>query len=490
MNQKFIDLYEPCKIFKINESNCEYNGIIEINKNLIVTIKFLGVESEISKQLMKSTNQTVMLRTKNKIVTAFECIFRSAKHSSFASDNSVYQDITLEATHTFFSETILNSDISNLSFTSMHLQFTEGNDIFGFNPFENLDLIKFQMANFPIELIPIHHNVEYDNLLFSTYPLTSTKDGVYSFSFKSSLQFSLNNNNSIKALNNYIRKIINLFELMVGELITTTSVIFMDNQQHYEYLGNINYPKYELNLYNQDSFHDKIYIRRRIFKISDLQNLGDTVKTFNELYSEKKIIFDIYEQILLDFDVNIVTPNRFIKVMQLVEGYQRSIINSSNADSQKKKDEILLTITDDDTKHFNTNHCNNHGVTFLKCLKEFTYDALLIFESISKTSVFKKYDSILMSIKTQRDILTHANTTESVPLSDRKMYQISYCYLYFFRCLVLKKIGFTEEVIYTRMCYNATFSFYLENIFDIKMEFSKYNYKSSYDDSLTNSFMK
>ena len=98
-----------------------------------------------------------------------------------------------------------------------------------------------------------------------------------------------------------------------------------------------------------------------------------------------------YERILLDDDLGVMTINKFLAAMQLVEGYSSElhVDNKEKQAFEKDKTKMIEKCQNEDDKNFLDKHCKYSGEIFRKLLKQFTFCSLNILEPQSKTQ-FKK----------------------------------------------------------------------------------------------------
>ena len=73
----------------------------------------------------------------------------------------------------------------------------------------------------------------------------------------------------IDSIKENIYNMILFLEILSGELITTTQVILFKNDKQFDYLGNCNFLKENLVIFNKNNFDSRSFIRESIFKVSD-----------------------------------------------------------------------------------------------------------------------------------------------------------------------------------------------------------------------------
>ena len=71
-----------------------------------------------------------------------------------------------------------------------------------------------------------------------------------------------------------------------------------------------------------------------------------------------------YKQVLLDEELGIMTYNKFLKIMQMIEGVMRdAVLEVEEIEFNKKKENLLSKIENEEDKDFVVTYCNN-GVSF------------------------------------------------------------------------------------------------------------------------------
>ena len=147
----------------------------------------------------------------------------------------------------------------------------------------------------------------------------------------------------------------------------------------YKAVGFCNFPKSTLNGL-QSSFDTRNYLRKSIFKVTDFGNdIGKAIASFCDIQSECMLACEAYKQILLDEEIKISTYNKFLKVMQVVEGFQRAKIDAGeNLEFQQKKNSILEKLNDEEDKAFLEKYTNYNGQSFRKCMNGLTVNSLQV----------------------------------------------------------------------------------------------------------------
>lgn len=179
---------------------------------------------------------------------------------------------------------------------------------------------------------------------------------------------------------------------------------------------------------------------------------------------------EAYKQILLDEEIKISTYNKFLKVMQVVEGFQRAKIDAGeNLEFQQKKNSILEKLNDEEDKVFLEKYTTYNGQSFRKCMNELTVNSLQVISGLTKGQARKNSDDIIDAIINDRDVYTHASKEEKPRLSIDKLQAVNYCYKTFFRVMVLSKMGLTEKLIRNRLLFDRKFVAFYQMLFGLEI---------------------
>lgn len=86
---------------------------------------------------------------------------------------------------------------------------------------------------------------------------------------------------------------IGILEVLCGETVSINQLSLISDSDYVEYIG--------------------------------INNYGEgLIGSFRKINANNYLAFESYKQVLLDEEVKIITYNKFLKVMQIVEGYQRA----------------------------------------------------------------------------------------------------------------------------------------------------------------------
>ena len=249
-------------------------------------------------------------------------------------------------------------------------------------------------------------------------------------------------------------------------------------------MGNCNFPKDNLAVFYRNKFDSRSFIRESLFKISDFETfLDDAFNKLDLLLKSKELAFDSYKQVLLDDDVGISTTNKFLKVMQVIEGMEK---NDVSEEEQRRFDEqkeaILSRLDSQEDKAFIKKYCTNNGDNFIKCIQKITRRSIMALSGLSNTEFRECHTHTLLSnIKNDRDVYTHASHTQTPILSIDEIYWVVVCYKVFFRVEVLLELGMDISLIRKRFSRDKYFVGSYNNLFHLKIKLEENFETGEYD---------
>lgn len=472
---KYIDYNKTCTILQIGNYECSFQGQMRIIENFQVLIEIVDVQREIYLYMQKEGNILLRLRTDREFVTVKGFIIKkgSARQTDENFKNPLFR-IELVAFNVCWGNSWCGKNIEEFLFDGFSCDITEGIELLGLAPYEKIELLELYG-----ERLDIHVKGQYKTIKtrsgFSYIALpNATREGTdLCFGIKSQVIYHSKEMMKIEEVRKKINNMILFFEILSGESITTTQVSLMNKDESFDYLGNCNYPKNQLCCFGKSTFDSRSFIRKSLFKVSDFYAVLDSaLDKFNILIKDKYLAFDAYKQILLDEDVGISTTNKFLKVMQVIEGVERNDVNSEEQkEFEERKLSILDNIENEEDKQFLEKYCTNNGDNFIKCLQKMTRKIVMALSEISNRE-FKECHthSLLEKIKNDRDVYTHASHTSNPILNTDELYWVIYCYKTFFRVEILLELGLDIKLIRNRLSYDRMFVGCYDNLFHLKIK--------------------
>lgn len=463
---------ESCTVLRIGEQKCSYRGKVYVEEKFRVFLDIFDVDREMFLYIHGESSQIICLKTNDHFITARNCWFRkgSAKCIIENSEETSFK-VTVEAFNTCWGDTLCAKKEDDFVFDGLSCQITDGVELIGLTPYEKYDLLNVCKCNWDIQIKGEYKKIETESgISYIAYPEIVQDDINLCFGIKSMIKCKFSKKLDIETIRKKLNNMILLFEILSDEVVTTTQVILYQGSKHYDYLGNCNFPKESLRCF-RNLFDSRSYIRRKLFKISDFfNNLDEVIEKIDVFTDTKKLALEAYKQILLDEEVGISTTNKFLKVMQMIEGMERNEVDEvAQKEFEEKKLQIIEKLTDQNDKDFVKKYCTNNGDNFSKCLQAISKKALVTLSGIGCRKV-RKYHVLLDNIKNDRDVYTHASFTKNPVLNIEEIDLITYCYKTFFRIRILLELGMNETLIRNRLLHDRVFVNSYQKIFGLQIK--------------------
>lgn len=300
-------------------------------------------------------------------------------------------------------------------------------------------------------------------------PLITQEPDVLRVSMYGRIQYSEGKEKNICEIRGILNNICLFFEILSGEMITIDDVILEQGKNHVKAIGLYNFSKDKLSGL-QSSFDSRSNLRKSIFKVTDFgDSIGQAISTFYEIQNECMLACEAYKQILLDEEIQISTYNKFLKVMQVVEGFQRAKIDESEIQEFIQNKNSILEKLDDEDKAFIEKYTNYNGQSFRKCMNGLTIASLQIVSGLTAGQARKSSKGIIDAIINDRDVYTHASKEEKPSLPIDKLQAVNYCYKTFFRVLVLSRMGLSDRIIRNRLLFDRKFVAFYQMLFGLQI---------------------
>ena len=180
-----------------------------------------------------------------------------------------------------------------------------------------------------------------------------------------------------------------------------------------------------------------------------------------------------YSRILLDEDTKIVTVNKFLAAMQLVEGYSQAYVDEKQAEKifKKRKAEIIEKLEEQEDKDYVEAGLAMPGITFREACINFYWKGISIFSEISKETFKEQFEQSLISkVVNDRNFYTHSSKRIKPKLHFDELMDIAVVTKALYRCLVLESVGMSREIIKDRFYHNRTIRGKIYQIFNIQIK--------------------
>lgn len=459
---------------QINNSPTNIKCEIKVNDYYQTEISLICEDQKSISFLRELENDirfVVVKSNDNSYYSLYDLSFKSNTHS-----NRMYK-LSLLTTNCIIGHSPLNveENFDNISF-----KITEGFEIIGISPYDTCSIVESEVDLDKILTInanpePLQYNTNIGKLNFVITPKRSFGTRDIKISLEHSIEFLPYKPLSLIELREIINKITSLFTILTGELITVNELsVFLKGDNgyldEYSFVGFCNFPIKNLRNLTSNRLDTRGFLRLSLFKVSDFANFDKALNWWFENYSKIEVVHSAYERILLDEDAKIVSVNKFLAAMQLVEGFSDCFLldESKEMSFLKSKKKLLSIINDVQLKEFVEDNLRPNGDTFRTSLKKFLKNNLRIIISMSDKE-FRKYDKFIEHIVSDRNFYTHSSQILSKELSFTQIFDTAAIIKHLYRIGILDLIGLDREIIRKRLARNRSFEAYLWRLFEKKI---------------------
>lgn len=321
----------------INGKSVNYRAFFEIDEHHRAMVTVFGVSDCIFKEAAETKNSSAILALdRGDYVSLFDVI--ALKGNQFIKLNGENNDgnatLTLSPAYAIQGQKVVcESD----SFNDFSIKLSDGHELIGVCPYDVnpsfMDIVRFRNISIPVNKATIKCETALGKWSFSVFPFPLFENQGVSLCFDHLVQYESFEPIAIKDIHLVFEKLTDFFSILSGELITVNSLSSVGQNEGqatdmYDYIGYCQYPRMHLKVLSDGNGMDATnYLRIALFKLSDFPDVGAALNSWAvELEKPNFALANkAYGRILLDEDVKIVTENKFLAAMQLVEGYFSSV---------------------------------------------------------------------------------------------------------------------------------------------------------------------
>lgn len=452
------NMHLSCEVVSVGQIECSYRATLSLDEHAVVLFEVIDAEVDFYHKIKELEEFLICAKTSNDFFTLRgTSIIESQFSVSEIIDNEVQSKVKIcfWISDIFVGEEYAVEQNGDLLFNGFSCQFTDIFELLGLYPYK----IEDTSPKWSFQSVNIANNtktVEFDGG-YSCFvaPYVYKKDNDYIFSMQGRLNYSAKEFESVTNLKDKIRTLELFFEILSGETVTVLDVKMDKKNQIFEYMGLCNYPKLKLKGLNNGS-NSKWYPRKSIFKLSDWKDTGENViMLFAELAKDNLLAMESYKQVLLDEEMKIVTYNKFLKTMQMIEGIARTVVSDEekkNFDKRKKK--IKKNLEKQEDRDFIDTYCFNNGDNFRTCLKEITKESLIILSGVNDVERYNEQISVIIN---DRNAYTHASKKIVPVMNMEQTENVNCCYKEFYRIKLLRQLNLSDKIICNRFLFNKKF---------------------------------
>lgn len=360
----------------------------------------------------------------------------------------------------------------------IRFEITDGHEMLGLSPYDlNFaygDIQNYQKIDIPMKIKCISINTIIGEIDFVVLPKYWFRRDSLSIGFSHYICLRLIKQIGINQLREVLNRITDFFSIMCGEQVTINKLEVAKEGlefDSYEYKGYCNFPRWHLNRFSNSGFDTNNFKRIALFKLRDYQQVEIALDYWFKYYYDLHNAQQAYSRILLDEDMRIVTINKYLAAMQLVEGYYQAYIDEKQAykEFKNKKQEIIEKLADQEDKDYVKTGLVMPGITFKTACIKFYWKAVRIFKEMDEDEFKELYEeSFIVKVVKDRNLYTHSSKRSKPKMHFDELMNIAFLTKEFYRCLLLESMGVDKEIINMRFYHNRTFRAKLFQVFQIE----------------------
>lgn len=471
------------KLCKLGNENVDYRAEIEFDEYNQSHVTVYNIAREWSNKLHTGNYNSAVLELENgEYVSIFEFDYQTTyRVRDMVSVDCEFILIlsssnTIKGTKSFSRE----HRFSELSF-----EITDGHELIGSCPYDLnkgfSEMIKVQKIEIPIKLETICINTILGKFEFSAFPKYHFSKTSFSIGFSHNIVFKPRNPIAVEEFHEVLKKVTDLFLIFSGEIVTINKLSLAEDEENmypnfYEFIGYCNFPKESLSALNKTGVDSTSFKRARLYKITDFPDLEFA---FNYWFEHYDVLFNAqqaYGRILFDEEVKVVSENKFLAAMQMIEGYAQAYVDEEQelAEFYLQKQKIIEQLKEPSDKELVEHGLGLSGITFRKALENYLFEGINYFKQISKRSFHKNYKELINRIVNDRNFYTHSSNRTKAELSFDEAIQVSILCKEIYRIIILGKMGVSSELIHCRTEHNRNMVKLLFDLFGIEIKISNH----------------
>lgn len=466
------------KICLLNEEEVEFRAEIYIDEYYQGIVTIYDVTNDVYHSATHDDYRSAVMMLDNKeYISIFDLYVKEASSGSkivdgkpvFDGNNiTVVSSVVIKGHRSYSAED---------NFKELYMEITEGSELIGLCPYNlnknYVDIMACENIEISVNINQIRVNTSVGKLCFTVYPKYIQSAVSFSLGFRHQIEFIPKEPLKVTEVREKLYLITSFFSLLCGESVTVNklSLMEMEDLSSAEYIGVYNFPKEKLKSLDNSGVDTTSYKRVSLFKISDFPNLEEAMNYWFKYYKALSNAQQAYARILLDEEQGLVTSNKFLAAMQLIEGYTQAYVDEAQAvqDFEKKKKDILSKLSEQDDIDLIVHGLVFSSISFRKAVKKYLYKGICCLDPISKTEFDKKNDKLIDSIINDRNYYTHSSRRTSAQLSFDEMLNVASICKEVYRVLILTEMGIPESLLVQRLSHNRQATAIFDNLLGINL---------------------
>lgn len=468
------------KIFFLNDKEVELRAELKFNQFRQAIINIYGIDRDLFFELEKgSYNSAVMLLESKEYVSIFDFYIKSG---TYKAGNSDEHPIFTEGMMCIVSSTVLKGEkyfTREDTFKELSMEITDGVELIGLCPYDlnknYMELFLYKDIEISVQPQKIYVQTILGELSFIVLPKYKFRKDSMSLCFSHQICFCPAQTLKIMEIHELLNKIVSFFSLLCGENVTVNKLSVLDTDSPKnsmtDYIGVCNFVKGKLHILEDSGIDSTSFKRRGIFKISDFADLKNALNYWFSHYESLQNAQKAYDRILLDEEMKIVTINKFLAGMQLIEGYTQAYADEEQelAAFKNKKKQIIEQLEKIEDKELVEAGLGFSGISFRKAVKEYLYKSSSCLQKESKTALHNKNKDLIEKIINDRNFYTHSSNRIKPQLNFDEMLNVATLCKEFYRILLLNEMGISDELLRHRFAHNRLCTHVFENLLGIKL---------------------
>ena len=452
------------KLYKLNNEDVDYSAEVNFNEYYECNIIVYDANKEWYDKLKKTENNSAEIKLySGEYISIF---------NFYIKEFTIHKNIN-EPEYKGTLMKVVSSNViwgrkgfpADYTFSEMCMEITDGHELIGVCPYDLnsgcVDRSMYKNINIPVITEPVRVDTNLGIFHFDVTPQYYSDRDRFSIGISHKIVFQSLKPIMVKDFHVLLQKITEFFSLLSGEIVTINKLKLIERSasqvDFYDFIGCCNFPKKSLNIFNKEGKDISSFKRISIFKVTDFTDAQKAMNYWFDHYGDLYNAQQAYGRIMLDEEVKVVSINKFLAAMQMIEGYAQAFIDEKKEISEFniRKENIIQQLKDESDKELVRNGLGLSGVTFRNAIINYFLEFIeLLYEKMSKRAFNKKYADFIDDIVNDRNFYTHSSRRTEARLSVNDALNVSALCKEIYRVLILTKMGMPVSVIHCRLGHN------------------------------------
>lgn len=468
------------KICLFNDVKVDFRAEIYFNKNCEGVITIYDVTREILTNMKNGEIKSAVIQLENKeYLSVFGIYVKKATYDK----KIINGEPTFgEGKIVIISSVILKGKkyfgIDDM-FKQLVIEITDGVELLGICPYDfnsnYFDMIVFKNINVPIKISTIDVKTIIGEIKFNVFPKYKSSKDLFSIGFEHRITFRPIEGLKVMEIREVLNQIRSFFTILCGETITINKLSIAEDEEikaeFTDFIGISNVFKEKLAILDNSGMDAICYKRISVFKLSDFSDLEKAMNYWFKHYDVLRNAQNAYERILLDEELSVMTVNKYLAAMQLIEGYAQAYTDEEEeleAFNEHKRN-IISKLTENEDIELVENGLGFSGISFRKAVKEYLYKGINWIEEKRKKEFLKNNNELIDKIVNDRNVYTHSSNRTTIKLDFNEIMNITTICKEIYRMLILNDMGIQQSLLEQRFKHNRLCKVVFEDTFGVKL---------------------